>query len=357
MLTKISFANINSDFSAVLKKKVYGYFASQQIPFTGNRKIYFKTGILLSALIINYLLLVFATPPVWLALPLCLLMGFNLAAIGFNVMHDGAHGSYSRKRWVNEVMGYSLNLMGGNSYIWKQKHNINHHSFTNVEGYDDDIDIQPWIRTNINQPKRWYHRYQYIYWIFLYGLIYITWVFVEDFNKYFSGKIANTKFRKMNMKEHVIFWLSKAVFIFIFIVLPVLHVGLLETIVGYTLASFVCGFVLSIVFQLAHVVEGPSFPLADTKTQTLEQEWTIHQLATTANFSTSSKIISWFVGGLNFQIEHHLFPKISHVHYPVISKMVKEVCLQFNVRYIEYPTLFSALRSHVVYLKNVGVYI
>ena len=112
--------------------------------------------------------------PVWLLIPLSLVFGLALASIGFNVMHDGAHGSYSRKGWVNKTMAYSLNLMGGSSYFWSQKHNILHHSFTNIEGHDDDIDIRPWIRTNIHQPCKWYHRYQHVYWIFLYGFTYLT---------------------------------------------------------------------------------------------------------------------------------------------------------------------------------------
>lgn len=355
MTKRITYNNINPAFSIELKKRVGEYFTSKGLTFTGNWKLYMKTAILLSLAASTYWVLLFTSAPVWVLLPLCALLGINLAAIGFNVMHDGAHGSYSRKQWVNELMGYTLNLMGGNSYLWKQKHNVIHHSFTNIEGIDDDIDIKPWMRTNINQPKRWFHRYQHIYGVFLYGITHILWILVQDFQKYFSGKIASTKFKKMDMKEHIVFWASKVVMIFLYFLIPIIQVGLLKTIIGYLVASFICGFVISIVFQLAHVVEGPAFPMPDIQTQSLERDWTTHQIATTANFSTKSKIISWFVGGLNFQIEHHLFPKISHVHYPAISKLVKETCEKFNVRYMEHPTLFSAFRSHLMYLKVVGV--
>jgi len=322
--------------------------------FTGNRKLFLKTAILFLIAVFSYTLLLFCPLPVWIAVLLCLLFGLNLAAIGFNIMHDGAHGSYSPKRWVNDLMAYSLNLMGGSSYLWKQKHNVNHHSFTNIDGHDDDIDIQPWIRTSTNQPLNWYHRYQHIYWAVLYSLTYLTWVFNKDFGKYFSGKIASTRFKKMNTREHLIFWASKIIYLFIFLIFPIIKLGLLKTIIGFLLASFICGWAISIIFQMAHLVEDSSFPLPEANTQKMEEDWTVHQLESTANFSTRSKIISWFSGGLNFQIEHHLFPRISHVHYPAISKLVKETCLQYNVRYMEYPTFMSALRSHVAYLKTVG---
>lgn len=353
-MTRISFSNNNPSFSIQLRKKVDEYFTSKNIAFTGNSRLYVKTAVLLLLAASLYTLLVFVNLPVWLSIILCVVLGFNLAGIGFNVMHDGAHGSYSQKRWVNEAMAYSLNLLGGCSYLWKIKHNVNHHSFTNIEGMDDDIDIQPWIRTNENQPKKWYHRYQHVYWAFLYGLAYISWVFVKDFKKYFSGKIATTTYKKMSTNDHLIFWASKLVYIAIFIALPVIRLGVIETLIGYSIMAFVCGFVLSVIFQLAHVVEGSDFPLPAEESNRVEQDWTIHQLATTANFATRNKLISWFAGGLNFQVEHHLFPRISHIHYPEINKVVKEVCSEFNIRYMEHKCIFSALRSHVSYLKAVG---
>jgi len=353
-MTKISFSNNHTAFSIQLRKKIDEYFTSQNIKLTGNRKLYMKTIVLMASAGLLYSLLVFMTLPAWVSLILCVLMGFNLAAIGFNVMHDGAHGSYSQKKWVNEMMSYSLDLLGGCSYLWKVKHNVNHHSFTNIDGADDDIDIQPWIRTTRTQPRKWYHKYQHVYWVFFYSLTYVSWVFGRDFQKYFSGKVAGMKFKKMSLKDHLIFWGGKLVYTFLFIVLPVMMLGFIPTLVGYLVTAAVCGLTLSIVFQLAHVIEEATFPELNAETKKMTQDWTIHQLATTANFSTRNKALSWFVGGLNFQVEHHLFPRISHIHYPAINKMVKDVCAQFNVRYLEHRSFFSALRSHIMHLKVVG---
>jgi linoleoyl-CoA desaturase len=158
----------------------------------------------------------------------------------------------------------------------------------------------------------------------------------------------------MELSDHFVFWISKVLYIAVFIVVPVYVIGVKETLIGYALISFVTGFVISVVFQLAHVVEDASFHLPDADTYQIENEWAVHQIEATADFATKNKIVSWFTGGLNFQVEHHLFPRISHVHYPKISQLVKETCEQFGVNYMEFPTVFSAVRSHVVHLKHVG---
>lgn len=353
-MQKVSFSNNNASFTTTLKKRVDEYFASNNLKFTGGKKLYGKTIILVSAAALLYWLLVFAGLPLYVSIPLCGLMGLSFASIGFNVMHDGGHGSYSQKRWVNEMMSYSLNLLGGNAYLWKIKHNNNHHSFTNIEGMDEDIDIRPFMRTSAGQEHKWYHKYQHMYWIALYCLVYISWVFFKDFKKYFSGKIADTRYRKMNVKEHFIFWGSKVVYVVLFLVIPMTQVGVLPTLAGYGIMSAVCGLTLGVIFQLAHVIEGTSVHDVSNEPVRHMNDWTIHQLATTANFSTRNRIMSWFAGGLNFQVEHHLFPRISHIHYPALNKVVKEVCMQFNVKYMEYPSFFTALRSHVAYLRLVG---
>jgi len=353
-MQKISFNNKNSVFFNALKEKVDTYFKSNNIKQTGNYKLYLKTILLSITAISFYTTLVFFTPGIGLSLVLCALLGLNLAAIGFNVMHDGAHGSFSTKSWVNELMGYSLNAMGGSVYLWKYKHNVNHHSFTNIEGMDEDIDIKPWIRVHEDQKRHWFHRFQHIYWVALYSMTYILWIFFQDFKKYFTGKVGTTPFRKMDTKEHIIFWASKLLYIAAFIVLPIFTVGIVETIIGFLVIAGVTGFIIAIVFQLAHIVENADFETPTSINHKVETEWAVHQVQTTANFATKSKVVSWFTGGLNFQVEHHLFPRISHIHYPNISKLVQETCEQFNIKYLEFPTVLSAVRSHVVHLKAVG---
>lgn len=338
-----------------LREVTDAYFKENNLRKTGDARLYWKTAILLTALVGLYITLVFFTPAnTWLALGLCALLGVVVASVGFNVMHDGAHGSYSRRKWVNEVMGHSLNLLGGSVHFWKLKHNINHHTFTNVEGMDDDIDIKPWVRVHEGQTKYWFHRFQHIYGLLLYGLTYLLWIYVQDMRKYFTGKIAdNTRMKPLTLTEHFVFWGTKVAYVTVFLVLPMFFAGVVPTLVGYGVMVFVTGLFIAVVFQLAHVVEHSSFiPVAEGAN--IESEWAVHQVATTANFATGNRVWNWLFGGLNFQVEHHLFPKISHVHYPALNKRLKQVCAEFNIPYREFPTLRSALWSHLVYLRQVG---
>jgi linoleoyl-CoA desaturase len=352
----MAFVNFNSKehpFFDELKKKVDAYFEKNQLNPWGNWKIYLKTAILLTSLVTTYVWLVFFTPGILPSIGLCILLGLSLAGVGFNVMHDSAHGSFSRHNWLNNLMGYSLNLMGGDVHLWKTKHNMIHHSFTNIDGLDDDIDIQPVMRISEHQERRWIHRFQHIYAFVFYALNYFFWVFYFDFHKYFTGKIGDTKIRKYSFTDHLSFWLTKITYFVTFLVLPIWQVGFLQTLVGYLIVTSACGIVIAVVFQLAHVVEEASFHAVEPGGK-MDVEWAVHQINTTSNFATGNKLVHWFTGGLNHQVEHHLFPRISHIHYPEIAKLVRETCDQFGIRYNEHRTVMQAVRSHVVHLRNIG---
>ncbi len=355
-MSSVKFNNKDAVFFPSLKQRIQEYFDNNQVKQTGNIKLYSKTVVLFSALAAVYITLVFFTPANgWLSIFLCSLLGVIVASIGFNVMHDGAHGSYSSKKWVNESMAHSLNLLGGISFLWKQKHNINHHSYTNVEGMDEDIDIEPFIRVHEGQKRYWFHRYQHIYSFLLYGVTYFFWIFYNDFRKYFSGQLTEiTKLNKISAWDHIVFWVTKIVYITVFIGLPIYNVGVMDTLIGYGIMVFVTGVTIAVVFQLAHVVEDMHFVTPEGDSIKIESEWAVHQIQTTANFATKNKVISWLLGGLNFQVEHHLFPRISHVHYPAISKIVKKTCEDFNIQYKEFRTMRGAVLSHLLYLKKIG---
>lgn len=349
----VRFNRGKNEFSRELKKAVNQYFKDKGIHQKGNRILYLKSTFFLLLLPALYLTLLFAGLPVWVNFILWTMIGLTFAGIGFNIMHDASHGSFSTHPAINRIFTGTLDLMGGCGFIWKQKHGVNHHTFTNIEGLDDDLDIQPWIRTNVNQKKYWFHKYQHYYSLLLYSLTYLMWVFVQDFRKYFSGHIGSTRMKKMGAADHLTFWAGKITYVTLFIILPVMQLGLLQAIAGYLLAALVCGLLLAIVFQLAHLVEDTQFPLPDSNNR-LENDWMVHQLQTTANFCTHNKFISWFTGGLNFQVEHHLFPNISHIHYPAINKLTRNICAEFNIPYFEYQSFRAAFRSHLSHLKTVG---
>jgi linoleoyl-CoA desaturase len=348
------FATVPKSFHTELKRRISTYFQETGQSATGNIKLYSKAIILFVAFLGLYTHLVFFTPGVILAIIECVLLGCVVAGIGFNIMHDGAHGSFSKYKWVNNMAAISLNLLGGSHFMWNMKHNVIHHAYTNIDGVDDDIDIKPWMRMSTTQPKYLMHRYQHIYFWFLYALLYILWIFVLDYQKYFKRKIGTMPLKKMNVSDHFIFWGFKVLHLAMFVAIPIYTVGFISWLIGFLSFTVVAGLVISIVFQLAHTVEHTHFPMPDAVTGKLEDEWAVHQLKTTANFAPRNKVINWFVGGLNFQVEHHLFPKISHIHYPAINKIIKQACAEFNVPYIEYRRMRHAVASHVSFLKQMG---
>lgn len=348
------FANVPHSFHTDLKNRITNYFEQVGKSTTGDYQLFLKAVVLMAGFLAVYIHLVFFTPNAFWQVIESVFLGLFVAAIGFNVMHDGAHGSFSKYKWVNVLASFSLNILGGNSFMWNVKHNIIHHAYTNVDGMDDDIDIQPWMRMSSTQKKYRLHKYQHIYFWGLYSLLYIFWIFVLDYTKYFRGRIGNMPLRNMKFKDHFTFWFFKIVHLFLFVGLPIYKVGFSSWLISFFIFTMVAGFVLSLVFQLAHTVEHTSFPVADPTTNRLDDEWAVHQIKTTANFATNNKLVSWLVGGLNFQIEHHLFPKISHVHYPAISKIIKQACQEYGINYIEYPRVRYAVASHVAFLKQMG---
>lgn len=353
-VTVPKFPVVKNSLHSELRKRVHEYFADNNIKETGNTNLYVKAAIILSAFVLLYVHLVFFTPVWYVAIIECLLLGGVIAAIGFNVMHDGGHGSFSKHKWMNKLASYSSSMLGANQFMWNMKHNMIHHTFTNVEGVDDDIEVGILMRMAPTQKRIKLHRFQHLYFWFLYMLLYIFWVFYSDYKKYFSKKIGEVALKKMSVKEHIQFWWIKVYHAAVFIAIPLYTVGWLAWLVGFLTISFFAGFVLSIVFQLAHTVEDTEFPVADTSSHKLPDEFATHQIKTTANFATKNKLVSWLVGGLNFQIEHHLFPKISHVHYPAISNIIRAVCSEYQLQYIEYPTTRKAIAAHVRFLRTMG---
>jgi linoleoyl-CoA desaturase len=348
------FSQATQSFHSELKRRISSYFEEVGKATTGNYDLFLKAVILMAGFVFIYIHLVFFTPGAIWAILESVLLGGVVAAIGFNVMHDGAHGSFSKYKWVNHLAAFSLNILGGNSFMWNMKHNVVHHAYTNVAGIDDDIDIQPWMRMTETQKRYRLHRYQHLYFWVLYCALYIFWIFVLDYTKYFKSKVGDMPLKKMTLSDHFVFWGFKLFHAFIFIFLPIYRLGWYDWMISFTIFTMVAGFVLSMVFQLAHTVEHTAFPVADEVTGRMEDEWAIHQIKTTANFATGNPIVSWLVGGLNFQIEHHLFPKISHVHYPAISKIIRQACKEYGLVYIEYPRVRYAVASHVAFLRQMG---
>lgn len=354
----LKFARTHRDFVGTLNKRINDYFHVNNISRQGNPEMYVKTVVMFSLYFGPYLLVL--TGVVSGIVPLIaavVVMGLGLAGIGLSVMHDANHGAYSKKGWVNQVMGYSLNLVGANAFNWKLQHNVLHHTFTNVHDHDEDISPRGVLRLSPSTPWKKIHRYQHIYAWFLYGLMTIVWLLFKDFVRitgYHRSGLARKQ--KANItKEWIILILTKLVYIGYIFVIPLIFTSLLwwQILLGILAMHYLAGFILAIIFQPAHVVEGTEYPLPD-ETNTLENNWTVHQLHTTTNFGNKSRWFSWYVGGLNFQIEHHLFPNICHVHYRHIASIVERTAHEHGLPYKSFDTFIGALRGHTRLLRQLG---
>lgn len=354
-MSKVTYKHNRASFYRALRKDINAYFLEKNIDKKGNWRLYSKTIILLTSSFLLYALIMFVPMPGVLSIFLIILLGIALTLVGFNVMHDACHGSYSKSKKLNETLGYTLNLIGANSFLWKHKHNVLHHTYTNVDGKDDDIAQSPFLRMCSTQKWTPAHKIQHIYLPFLYAGSISYWFLWQDFFKYFSKKTHNSGLPKMSRKEHIVFWVSKAFYGFAYIALPIMLHGWADWLIAYAILNAIMGLGTSIVFQLAHVVEETSFVYVGIEDDVvIENEWAVHQIKTTANFSPGNKFLTYILGGLNYQVEHHLFPQISHIHYPYLSKIVKKKCKEFDIPYLSSPTFFKALSSHFKLIKQMG---
>lgn len=345
-------------FFATLRQRVNGHFSENNISKNGDIRMFIKSMCMLGIYFVPFAFIISGIAPYWLVPILYAVMGFGLAGIGMSVMHDANHGAYSKKPFINKLFGASVDIVGGNAFTWKMQHNVLHHTYTNIYNLDEDIHDKPILRLSPYGKFNKVHRFQHIYASILYCFATLSWVILKDFKQIINYrelgliKKAKTTFAK-ELTKMILF----KIFYFSYIlVLPIvlLSVPVGSIILGFLLMHFVAGFILTIIFQLAHVVEGPSHHDLVEDNQALENTWAIHQLETTADFARNNRLITWYVGGLNFQIEHHLFPNICHVHYKSIAKIVQNTAKEFNLPYYYHTSVTKAMISHFKVLKAFG---
>lgn len=346
------------DFFKTLKSRVDEYFSTNNLSRQGNSRMLFKTIILFAIYLVPYFFLVCGYVETFpMLLVTNIVMGLGMAFIGLSVMHDANHGSYSSNKKVNTWLGYSLNFIGGHKANWQIQHNDLHHTFTNVHGHDEDIAPIGLLRFSPHARHRSMHRFQVVYAWFLYGFMTFMWVTTKDFiqlNRY--KKQGLLKRKRLSYKKQL--WtllIAKILYYAYMLVIPILVTPFSwwQIAIAFFILHFVAGLTLALIFQPAHVVEATEFPLPDS-TGNLENDWAVHQLYTTSNFARKNLVLSWFIGGLNHQVEHHLFPGICHVHYRQISEIVKKTAEEFNHPYLEKKTFTGAVISHAKTLVRLG---
>jgi linoleoyl-CoA desaturase len=316
--------------------------------------MYLKTAVILAWGAISYVCLVFVAQTWWQAVPAAVSLAFALAGVGFSIQHDGGHRAYSRRGWVNWLAASSLDLLGASSYLWRWKHNIFHHTFVNVPGQDTDIEPGAALRLSPHQPRRRFHRWQHLYVWPLYAITASRWHLYGDFKDYLTGRIGPHPVPRPKGWDRAVFWAGKVASVGLLLVVPLLFHPVWVVAVFYLAVTGIMGVVTDIVFQLAHCVGEAAFPQPDPDTRRMGTAWGVHQVETTVDFARGNRPLSWWLGGLNFQIEHHLFPRVCHVHYPALAPIVEAACREYGVRYAAHPTFRAGIASHYRWLRALG---
>lgn len=346
------------EFYKVLRKRVNGYFKENNISKLANARMKWKTAIILVAFFTPLvLMLVGVVPNPYIQLLLWIFMGIGMAGVGLTIMHDANHGAYSKNQMVNKLLGMTINFAGGYALNWKIQHNVLHHTYTNISDLDQDIDTGKIMRFSPHQPHFKFQKFQIIYAWFFYGIMTFYWVVAKDFIQIASfNKDELLKAQGKTIGAAIVeIILVKIVYLFTFAFLPLylMDISFGFWFLCFFAKHFVAGLILALVFQPAHVTMDTQFPEPD-ETGSVENNWAIHQFRTTANFAPKNKILGWYMGGLNYQVEHHLFPTICHIHYPELSKILKATCEEYGVPYYSQPTFGSAVKSHFQLLARLG---
>jgi linoleoyl-CoA desaturase len=341
-------------FQADVRRRVDAWFAENGLSKHDAPAMYLKTFVILLAFGVSYALLVFWASTLWQVLPLSVLVGLSAAGIGFNIEHDGGHRSYSSRQWINQITAMTLDIVGASSYIWRWKHAIFHHNWVNIHGYDSDTELGAIGRLHPADRRLFYHRWQHWYMWPLYGVTAIKWHLYDDFRDLITGRIGGQRFPRPRGRHLAGLVGGKIVFFTLAFGLPLLLHPLSDVLLGYALCAAVLGVVLSVVFQLAHCVEGAEFREVGATDPTVERPWAVHQVECTVDFARKSRLAAWLLGGLNFQIEHHLFPGICHVHYPALAPIVEAACRDHGVDYQGSMSFRQALGSHFRWLRRMG---
>ena len=343
-----------SAFTRDVKSRVDAYFAEGRSPH-GTGATWIKVAAMLSLFLGPYALIMSGLLPVWAMWVACVVIGVGMAGVGFSVGHDALHAALSPSRRVNAFVGLSFELMGVSSTMWKTVHNVVHHTYTNVYGVDIDLEPSPLLRLSPHAPHRFWHRLQHWFALPAYSFLSVLWISLTDFVNLGGARIARWRGHRSHGSEWVRLAITKAVYVAWAVVLPLwlLPLPWWQVLVGMLTVHAVGSVLLSVVFQLAHVVEETEQPLpaADGK---LDAAWMEHELRTTANFAPRNKLLGWYVGGLNYQIEHHLFPRVCSVHYPALSKLVEATAREHGLPYRVLPSFRAAIASHLRHLKKLS---
>lgn len=336
---------------AEIKRKKDLYLAINHFSKFGNFKLLFKGFLFLFVAIIAYSLLLNSGSYLQLQIAF-LFLGLSLLLIGINFSHDAAHNCLTgNKKLDSLILDISFGLQGINPYLWKIRHNHSHHPFPNIYGYDSDLDITKLLYQNPYQKKHWLHRYQHLYAPLLYMLSSIIWIFYTDFKFFLKKEHANLSSINHSKLEWWKLVFAKLFYLTYLIVFPVLFgkLQLLTVLISFVIMHLLLSLFLTLTFFISHhVMETQYYEVENNK---LNISWVEQQIASTLDFHAESKVANFFFGGFNAHVAHHLFPEVCHIHYPVLTKLIKESLNNHKVKY-KSLSFGRAISSHFSLLKD-----
>jgi linoleoyl-CoA desaturase len=341
-------------FRQALNERVNAYLRDNNLPARDVPAMYLKTAVALAWWLGTYLLLLLGHFPPWVNVVLCVVWAMAIASVGFNVVHDANHDGYSDHPRVNRLVGLSAEMLGMSGFRWRIKHNAWHHGLTNIAGFDDDLEAYGLMRLTPRAP--WKPRYKVQAWYFpaVYGMIGLDFI-MRDFLMALIGRSdANHVYPKMSAADKVTFWAGKLFFFAIMLALPLLVFPWWQVLVGFLIVMLTVGLVMGVIFQLAHINDHAAFPEPVGDPPHIDNEWAVHQVEATSDFAPHNWLLNLYIGGLNYQIEHHLLPHVCHLNYPRLAPIVRATCEEFGIRYNCYATWREALASHWRELRLLG---
>jgi linoleoyl-CoA desaturase len=344
----------NGEFLRTVRSRVHLALGGKDA--AGDRRLQRKAVLILVWFFGSFVLLLSVTS-VWLQMALWFSYGLAASAVGFNIFHDANHGAMASGRSTNLLIGsFAATILGASRYLWNYKHHILHHRFTNIHGWDDDLETRGFLRITAQQEWKPRYRGQHLFVAGLYAVNAFEMVFIKDWVQYFTLRInKHQRIPPLSPPEKIEFWMGKILYLAIFIGLPLALLPFSQFVAGMLIYEVTLGLALALVFSMAHQVESVSFPIPSAATNGLAGEWAAYQMRTTANFANRHPGWNWYSGGLNHQIEHHLFPAMSHTHYAAIGPIVRRTGIEFGLPYHHFDTYGAALHSHYRHLRALSL--
>ncbi len=345
------------DFAKELRNRVANYFKEENKSPYANTSVVVKgiLGFLSWFLVYGLIISDTLSFNFWLLALGFMTLGFVNIFLAFNIMHDACHGAYSKNKKVNYILGFTMNFIGGNSYLFTKMHNA-HHAFVNIAGIDVTLETHGMFRFTPHESWTPMHRWQHLYTPVLYALAMIHWILVKDFKWMFGElNIGNKKNIKHEKKEYLILVISKLFYITVTLVLPLLFLSApwLWVVLAWINLHILPSLCFALLFQVTHIYNGTHYPLPD-ENGNIENNYFIHVLETTTDFSRENKFTVWLTGGINVHIVHHLFPKINHAHYIPLTRIIKKTAEDFGIQYHEEKNFWRALKLHMQMLRQLS---